>query len=72
MALGIGYLLAAPGPFLAGLIHAATRSWQLPLLITIAVASIQLAAGLGAARLERAPSPRVRGEGRGAINKSDP
>jgi CP family cyanate transporter-like MFS transporter len=58
MALGIGYLLAAPGPFLAGLIHAATRSWQLPLLITIAVAAIQLAAGLGAARLEAIRSPR--------------
>jgi CP family cyanate transporter-like MFS transporter len=59
MALGIGYLLAAPGPFLAGLIHAATQSWQLPLLITIGVAAIQLAAGLGAARLESTPSPRI-------------
>jgi CP family cyanate transporter-like MFS transporter len=65
MALGIGYLLAAPGPFIAGLIHATSRSWQLPLLITIGVAAIQLAAGLSAARLERAPSPRSRGEGRG-------
>jgi CP family cyanate transporter-like MFS transporter len=58
MALGIGYLLAAPGPFLAGLIHAAARSWQLPLVLTIGVAAIQLAAGLGAARLEAIRSRR--------------
>jgi CP family cyanate transporter-like MFS transporter len=58
MALGIGYLVAAPGPFLAGLIHAASRSWQLPLIITIGVAATQLAAGLGAARLEAVRSPR--------------
>jgi CP family cyanate transporter-like MFS transporter len=58
MALGIGYLVAAPGPFLAGLIHAATQSWQLPLLITIGVAAIQLGAGLGAARLEAVKSLR--------------
>ena len=64
MALGIGYLLAAPGPFLAGLIHAAARSWQLPLVLTIGVAAIQLAAGLGAARLERGSPPPARG-GRG-------
>jgi CP family cyanate transporter-like MFS transporter len=63
MALGIGYLLAAPGPFLAGLIHAATQSWQVPLLLTIGIAATQLAAGLGAARIEHAPSPRSRGEG---------
>jgi CP family cyanate transporter-like MFS transporter len=68
MALGIGYLLAAPGPFLAGLIHAATQSWQLPLVLTIGVAAIQLAAGLGASRLEVPLPPSagggVRGEGR--------
>jgi CP family cyanate transporter-like MFS transporter len=58
MALGIGYLIAAPGPFLAGLIHAAGRSWQLPLVLTIGVAAIQLAAGLGAARLEAIRSRR--------------
>jgi CP family cyanate transporter-like MFS transporter len=58
MALGIGYLIAAPGPFVAGLIHAASRSWQVPLLITIAVAVIQLTAGLGAARIEAVRSPR--------------
>jgi CP family cyanate transporter-like MFS transporter len=65
MALGFGYLLAAPGPFIAGLIHAASRSWQLPLLLTIGVAAIQLTAGLGAARLEHAPSPPLAGGGSG-------
>lgn len=50
MALGLGYLFAAPGPFVAGLVHAATGSWQLPLLMTIGLSSVQLVAGLGAAR----------------------
>ena len=50
MALGLGYLLAAPGPFIAGLVHAASQSWQLPLLMTIGLSAVQLVAGLGAAR----------------------
>lgn len=59
MALGLGYLLAAPGPFAAGLIHAASRSWQLPLILTIGVSAVQLLAGLGAARPDgvRYPQP---------------
>lgn len=52
MALGLGYLLAAPGPFLAGLVHAASHSWQLPLIMTIGLSAVQLVAGLGAARPE--------------------
>jgi CP family cyanate transporter-like MFS transporter len=52
MALGLGYLLAAPGPFVAGLVHAASGSWQLPLIMTIGLAAVQLIAGLGAARSE--------------------
>ena len=65
MALGLGYLLAAPGPFLAGLIHAASQSWQLPLVLTIGAAAIQLAAGLGAASIKSEPNlpPPFRGEG---------
>lgn len=56
MALGFGYLLAAPGPFLAGLAHAASGSWQPPLIMTIGLSTVQLVAGLGAARLEAAES----------------
>jgi CP family cyanate transporter-like MFS transporter len=56
MALGLGYLIAAPGPFVAGLVHAASRSWQLPLLMTIALSTVQLVAGLGAARRRMAES----------------
>jgi CP family cyanate transporter-like MFS transporter len=52
MALGLGYLMAAPGPFLAGLVHAASQSWQLPLIMTIGLSAVQLVAGLGAARPE--------------------
>ncbi len=52
MALGLGYLIAAPGPFLAGLVHAASQSWQLLLIMTIGLSAVQLVAGLGAARPE--------------------
>ena len=66
MALGLGYLIAAPGPFIAGLIHAASGSWQLPLILTICIAAVQLAAGLGAAGSNTSEPnlpPPFRGEG---------
>ena len=50
MAQGLGYLIAAAGPFLAGVLHAATGGWQLPLLMTLGIAVAQLGAGLAAAR----------------------
>ena len=37
MAQGIGYLLAAAGPLLLGLLHAATGGWTVPLLTLIAL-----------------------------------
>jgi CP family cyanate transporter-like MFS transporter len=50
MAQSIGYLLAASGPFLFGVLHDLTRSWSLPLAMLFAVAVGQLFAGLGAGR----------------------
>ncbi len=50
MALGIGYLIAAVGPLLAGLLHSASDEWQLPLLMTVILCVAQMAAGLAGAR----------------------
>jgi CP family cyanate transporter-like MFS transporter len=50
MAQGFGYLLAASGPLLTGLLHAATGSWTVPLVALIALCGAELAAGLAAGR----------------------
>jgi CP family cyanate transporter-like MFS transporter len=50
MAQGFGYLLAATGPLVVGLLHAATDAWTVPLLLLLALCGVELAAGLAAAR----------------------
>jgi len=50
MGQSVGYLLAASGPFLFGVLHDLTRSWSLPLAMLFAVAVGVLFAGLGAGR----------------------
>jgi CP family cyanate transporter-like MFS transporter len=50
MAQGFGYLLAATGPLLMGLLHAATGDWTVPLLALIALCGAELWAGLAAGR----------------------
>lgn len=50
MAQCVGYLLAAAGPWGAGLLFAATGSWTYPLLAVIAVAGVQLVLSLTAGR----------------------
>ncbi len=47
---GIGYLVAAAGPLLLGLVHDATRSWSLALSLLAVLTVPQLLAGLGAGR----------------------
>jgi MFS transporter, CP family, cyanate transporter len=56
MAQGFGYLLAAAGPLVMGLLHAATGGWEVPLVWLIALCAVELLAGLaaGRARLVRA------------------
>src|SRR4051812_16785251 len=56
MAQGFGYLLAAAGPLVMGLLHAATGSWDAALVWLIALCGVELLAGLaaGRARLVRA------------------
>ncbi len=50
MAQSVGYLLAAAGPWGAGLLFAVTGSWTYPLVAVIAVAGVQLVLSLLAGR----------------------
>ena len=50
MAQSLGYLLAAGGPFLFGLLRDATHTWTVPLTLLFAVTVCLLITGLGAAR----------------------
>ncbi|WP_404454410.1 CynX/NimT family MFS transporter [Oceanobacillus kapialis] len=50
MAQALGYLLAAVGPFLIGLLYDLTQSWSVPLLFLNGVAFCVILFGLGAGR----------------------
>src|ERR687890_1095234 len=50
MAQSVGYLLAAGGPFLFGVLRDATHAWTVSLALLFAVAVCLLIAGIGAAR----------------------
>jgi len=50
MAQSVGYLLAAGGPFLFGVLRDATGAWKVPLALLLTVSICLLIAGMGAAR----------------------
>jgi CP family cyanate transporter-like MFS transporter len=50
MSQGIGYLIAATGPLLVGVLHSVTGGWQVPLLVLIALLVPQAVFGAGSAR----------------------
>jgi CP family cyanate transporter-like MFS transporter len=50
----VGYLVAAVGLFLTGLLHEATRSWALPVVALVALSMAELAFGWAAVRPARA------------------
>src|SRR5918994_813477 len=50
MAQSVGYLLAASGPFLFGVLRDATHAWTVPLALLVSLAVCLLITGLGAAR----------------------
>jgi CP family cyanate transporter-like MFS transporter len=56
MAQSAGYLLASAGPLEVGLLHSATGSWALPMLVLLALTAVLLVAGLLAARPRTLPS----------------
>jgi CP family cyanate transporter-like MFS transporter len=47
---GLGYLLAAAGPLLIGLLHSVTGSWTVPVIILLGIGVGQFATGLLASR----------------------
>ncbi|WP_229521526.1 CynX/NimT family MFS transporter [Paenibacillus monticola] len=49
MAQSVGYLLAASGPVLFGLLHDITNSWSIPLVVLLAASVLLLVVGFGAA-----------------------
>jgi len=56
MAQGVGYLLASAGPLEVGLLHSATGSWNLPVVVLLVLTAALLAAGLLAARPRTLPT----------------
>ena len=50
MAQSVGYLLAAAGPFLFGVLRDATGTWNVPLVLLLSITVCLLFAGLGASR----------------------
>jgi CP family cyanate transporter-like MFS transporter len=57
MAQSVGYLLAAAGPFLFGVLRDATHAWSAPLALLLAIMVCLLVAGLGAARNAHVGAP---------------
>jgi CP family cyanate transporter-like MFS transporter len=58
MAQAVGYLVAATGPLLLGVLHDHTGSWDVPLAVLTALSLAMAAAGLGAGRDVQLPVPR--------------
>jgi MFS transporter, CP family, cyanate transporter len=50
MAQSIGYLLAAAGPFVVGLLRESTGSWSVPIALLLGLAVVQVSAGYVAGR----------------------
>jgi CP family cyanate transporter-like MFS transporter len=55
LAQSVGYLLASAGPLEVGLLHSATGSWTLPVLVLFAFNAVLLVAGILAARPRMLP-----------------
>jgi CP family cyanate transporter-like MFS transporter len=61
MAQTVGYVVAAAGPLVVGLLREASGGWTAPLVFLLAMLAPTLAAGLGAARARQVGSP-IRGQ----------
>jgi MFS transporter, CP family, cyanate transporter len=56
LAQAVGYLLASAGPLEVGLLHSATGSWTLPIMLLFAFNAVLLVAGVLAARPRMLPA----------------
>lgn len=61
MALSIGYLVAAAGPWLVGLVHDLTGGWGAPVAVLVAITLAEIAIGLPATRSWRVGGPVASG-----------
>jgi CP family cyanate transporter-like MFS transporter len=52
----VGYLVASVGPLVVGLLHSATGSWNLPVILLLVLCAAELATGLLAGRPLQLPS----------------
>ena len=52
----VGYLVASAGPLVVGLLHSATGSWNLPMVLLLVLCAAELATGLLAGRPLQLPS----------------
>lgn len=62
MAQTVGYILAATGPMLFGLLHDLTHGWTMPLMLLVAASVILFAFGMGAARERYVVPPESQAE----------
>jgi CP family cyanate transporter-like MFS transporter len=60
----VGYLLSSAGPLEVGLLHSATGSWTVPVMVLFAFSAVMLVAGLLAARPRMLPAVPEEEEGR--------
>ena len=56
----VGYLVACAGPLELGLLHTATGSWDIPMILLLILSVCELAVGVLAARPLVLPAPAAR------------
>jgi CP family cyanate transporter-like MFS transporter len=67
LAQAVGYLLASAGPLEVGLLHSATGSWTLPVMVLFALSAVMLVAGILAARGKMLPATMETADTAGAV-----
>jgi CP family cyanate transporter-like MFS transporter len=70
LAQSVGYLLASAGPLEVGLLHSATGSWTVPVMVLFAFTAVLLVAGILAARPRMLPPADLPPAGRSPAGRS--
>jgi len=69
----VGYLVASAGPLMVGLLHTATGSWDIPVVLLLVLAAVELVVGVLAGRpLVLPPGPGGSGGPEGSGGKESP